>query len=79
MNDKTFLDTFRTKKIMTIQEIAGCLGLSVVTARRRLKKWKGLTSINANNSYYTLPEIVRFDENGLWRFRTVLFSMHGNP
>ncbi len=78
MNEKAFLDTFRTKKVLTIQEIAEYLGLSVVTARRRLKKWKALTSINANNRYYTLPDIVRFDENGLWRFRTILFSKHGN-
>jgi len=78
MNEKAFLDTFKAKKVLTIQEIAGYLGLSVVTARRRLKKWKALTSINANNRYYTLPEIVRFDENGLWRFRTILFSRHGN-
>ena len=78
MNEKAFLNTFRTKKILTIQEIAGYLGLSVVTARRRLKKWKAFTSINANNRYYTLPEIVQFDENGLWRFRTILFSSHGN-
>ena len=78
MNEKAFLDTFRTKKVLTIQDIAGYLGLSVVTARRRLKKWKALTSINANNRYYALPEIVRFDENGLWRFQSILFSRHGN-
>jgi hypothetical protein len=50
----------------------------VITARRRLKKWRTYTSINKNGRYYTLPQIPVFDENGLWWCQTVLFSKHGN-
>jgi hypothetical protein len=50
----------------------------VITARRRLKKWQSYTSINNNGRYYTLPQIAVFDENGLWKHKTVLFSKHGN-
>lgn len=37
-----------------------------------------MTSINKNGRYYTLPQIPVFDENGLWKYQTVLFSKHGN-
>ena len=43
-----------------------------------MKKWQSYTSINNNGRYYTLPQIPVFDENGLWRYRKVLFSKHGN-
>ena len=39
---------------------------------------KSYTSINKNGRYYTLPQIPVFDENGLWKYKTVLFSKHGN-
>lgn len=54
------------------------LECSTITARRRLKKWKTYTSINKNGRYLTLPEIPVFDQNGLWKYQTVLFSKQGN-
>ena len=40
--------------------------------------WKAHTSYNQNGKYYTLPEIPRFDQHGLWRHKDVAFSRHGN-
>ena len=54
------------------------LKCSVITARRRLKKWQTYTSINKNGRYYTLPQIPVFDKNGLWKYQRILFSKHGN-
>ncbi len=48
------------------------------TARRRLKDWKAYTSYNHNGRYYTLPGIPELDHHGLWRYRGVFFSKHGN-
>lgn len=28
--------------------------------------------------FYTLPGVTKFDSNGLWCFRDVFFSIHGN-
>jgi hypothetical protein len=78
MNEQRVLENFRRQKIITIGQLVKWLKCSVITARRRLKKWQSYTSINNNGCYYTLPQIPVFDENGLWRYRKVLFSKHGN-
>ena len=78
MNENRVLEKFRRQKIITIGQLVKWLKCSVITARRRLKKWQVYTSINNNGRYYTLPQIPVFNENGLWRYRKVLFSKHGN-
>ena len=78
MNENRVLEKFRRQKIITIDQLVEWLKCSVITARRRLKKWQSHTSINNNGRYYTLPQIPVFDENGLWKYKTVLFSKHGN-
>jgi hypothetical protein len=78
MGDDSILKRFRSKKVLMVEELAGLLGASAVTARRRLKKWNTYTSINCNGRYYVLPEIPVFDERGLWKHEIVFFSRHGN-
>ncbi len=78
MNETRVLEKFRRQKIIAIEQLVEWLKCSVITVRRRLKKWQSYTSINNNGRYYTLPQIPVFDENGLWKYRTVLFSKHGN-
>jgi len=78
MNENRVLEKFRRQKVITIGQLIEWLKCSVITARRRLKKWQSYTSINKNDRYYTLPQIPAFDENGLWKYRTLLFSKHGN-
>lgn len=78
MNEERALEKFRRQKIVTIAQLVEWLKCSVITARRNLKRWQSLTSINKNARYYTLPQVPAFDENGLWKYQTVLFSRHGN-
>lgn len=78
MNLSAVIRLFRKEKIVTIAVLAAWLSCSVVTARRRLKGWRAYTSYNHNGRYYTLPEIAEFDADGLWRYRGVFFSKHGN-
>ena len=78
MDENRVLEKFRRQKIITITQLVHWLKCSVITARRRLKNWQSYTSINNNGRYYTLPQIPVFDENGLWKYRTVFFSKHGN-
>lgn len=78
MDETYVLDKLRRQKIITLEQLVKLLQCSVITARRRLKKWQTYTSINKNGRYYTLPQIPVFDKNGLWRYQTVLFSKHGN-
>jgi len=72
------LNVFRSKKVLTVVEVAALLEASLPTARRRLKAWKAHRSYNFNGRYYALPAAVRFDANGLWRCRGIGFSAFGN-
>lgn len=75
--EETALSAFHEKNILTIDEISQLLHCSTVTARRRLKQWRALTSYNQNNRYYTLSSIAQFNKLGLWHYRGVFFSKHG--
>jgi len=69
---------FRRRKVMTVEQLVELLGCSISTVRNRLSSWRAYTSYNHNGRYYTLPAIPRFNEHGLWRYKTVGFSKHGN-
>ena len=75
--EETVVATFREEKILTIDQLSQLLRCSPVTARRRLKRWRALTSYNRNNRYYTLPSVPVFDKKGLWHYRGASFSKHG--
>jgi len=72
------LKKFRTKKVMTVDEIETILNCSAITVRRYLNKWRAITSYNFNGGYYLLPDIPKFDEHGLWEYESIRFSQHGN-
>ncbi len=76
--DNQALKKFRAKKAANVDEIAAFLGASLPTARRRLRAWGVYRSYNQNGRFYALPSIVRFDKNGLWQYRGIGFSKHGN-
>lgn len=69
---------WRRKKVLTLSEIMAESGTSLRTLRRRLKTWGALVSFNHNSRFYTLPELPRFDEQGLWFHRDIGFSRHGH-
>jgi hypothetical protein len=77
MDPNNAAERFHKLRVVTIEQLVGLLESSVITARRQLKKWKAYTSFNMNGRYYTLPEIPRFDENGIWKYRRILFSKYG--
>ena len=70
--------TLKKEKIFTLPKLVEILQCSSRTAQTKLKMWNTYTSYNQNGKYYTLPEIPRFDEKGLWRFKNAAFSRHGN-
>ncbi len=75
--DKT-LRRFRAKKVMTLAELAVQMQCSQRTVQRRLKEWDAINSYNKNGRYYVLPSVPTFDSHGLWRYRDIGFSRHGN-
>ncbi len=75
--DRTF-NVFRAKTVMTLPELALELQRSQRTSQRQLHQWQAITSYNKNGRYYVLPDVPQFDSNGLWRYRGIFFSRHGN-
>jgi hypothetical protein len=72
------LSLLRRKKIASLGELKQALGTSVdVTVFRKLRPLDYLTSYSHRGRYYTLREIARFDDKGLWSQAEVWFSRFG--
>jgi hypothetical protein len=68
----------RARRIATIGELKAALGTSSdATVFRKLEALAYRTSYSHRGRYYTLDELARFDELGLWSFRQVWFSQSG--
>jgi hypothetical protein len=70
---------FKDNKIATLNDLKRYLNSSsTMTVFRKLKSMGYLSSYSHRGRYYTLRAIPRFDEFGLWFFRSVRFSKYGN-
>jgi len=68
----------RERNIATMPELKAVLSTEVdLTVFRKLRELDYHSSYSHRGKYYTLDELVRFDELGLWSFRSVFFSKHG--
>lgn len=71
-------ELFHSQRIATMEQLKQHLGTEVeVTVFRKLKELSYHSSYSHNGRYYTLADIARFDEMGLWSHRSVWFSRHG--
>lgn len=65
-------------KIAELPELKRVLGTdTAVTVFRKLKQLGYLASYTHRGRFYTLPEIARFDDRGLWSREAVWFSRYG--
>lgn len=65
--------------IATLDELKNVLGTNVsMTIFRKLKELNYLSSCSHRGKYYSLPELARFNNNGLWFYNSILFSTHGS-
>src|SRR5438093_3520270 len=65
-------------KIATLDDLKRALGTSVdITVFRKLKSLDYLSSYSHRGRFYTLREIVLFDDHGLWSRAEVWFSRFG--
>jgi hypothetical protein len=71
-------DLLRKRKIATLPELMAALGSQGRrTIFRKLNELPYRTSYSHRGRYYTLDEVVQFDQQGLWVHRDVWFSLHG--
>lgn len=72
------INPFYENKILTMKQILKMNGCSRMTALRALQSHGYFTSYNFNAKYYTLVDIPRFDNNGIWVHQNVLFTKFGS-
>ena len=66
------------RTIATLDEMKDALTTSVdITVFRKLKQLNYITSYSHRGRYYSLKDIAEFDEDGLWKYRSICFSNHG--
>lgn len=72
------IQLFRKRKIATMPELKQALGSKVdVTVFRKLKELGYRTSYSHRGSFYTLDDVARFDDSGLWSYQSIWFSRYG--
>ncbi len=76
-NTQQLVAFMKFKKAVDINSLSEISNRSQRTIHRKLKDLKALTSFNMNGRYYTLPQISRFDTNGLWFYNKIGFSKYG--
>lgn len=75
---ETLRELLLSERIATMEQLKQALGTDTdLTVFRKLKELAYHTSYSHQGRYYTLEEIARFDELGLWSFNSVWFSKHG--
>src|SRR6266478_1545235 len=68
----------RRHKIADLPELKRVLGTDTdLTVFRKLKQLGYLASYTHRGRFYTLAEIARFDDHGLWSHEAVYFSRYG--
>ncbi|MEW6747621.1 MAG: hypothetical protein AB1486_33235 [Planctomycetota bacterium] len=77
LREAALVAALHKRKILTLEELRQAGRCSTMTVWRHLKHHGYYTSFNFNARYYTLAETPRFDNDGLWFYREVGFSLHG--
>ena len=75
--EQKLVNWLRTRKVATMRHLCHQFQVCHMTVFRALKKVGYHTSYNHNAGYYTLADVPRFDDWGLWAYRDVRFSRAG--
>jgi len=68
----------RRERVASMPQLMAALGTQVErTVFRKLSKLPYRASYSHRGSFYTLLDVARFDELGLWGWKSVWFSRHG--
>jgi hypothetical protein len=77
--EQKLIEIFQSEKVLDLGIVKEIIGTtSRMTVFRQLKALGYYSSYSHSGKYYTLGSIPVFDRNGLWSYRGVHFSKHGN-
>lgn len=74
--EQSVIEFLQEVKVSIKTEMTDELNVSPITVTRALKKYGYYSSYNYNASYYTLIDIPKFNEYGLWNYGKVGFSKY---
>ena len=69
---------FKKEIVLTLKEIGEKFAITNSSARYHVKKIGGIPSLNKNNKYYSLPDIMVHSPDGFWEYNGIKFSNLGN-
>lgn len=72
------VELFDQEKCYTIDQLHYSMNYSLISIRRFLKEIGYFSSFTHNSKWYTLKTIPSFSKNGIWFYRDIGFSKHGN-
>lgn len=79
IHSDTLFSVFKSKKVIDLDQIKNVLGTgSTMTAFRKLKQLSYLSSYSHRGKFYTLRDIAKFNDKGLWARQSIRFSKYGN-
>ncbi len=75
---KILVDMFKKNKVFELNDLKKIIGTeSRMTVFRKLKSLNYITSCSHSGKFYSLTHVANFNENGLWFFKSILFSKMG--
>lgn len=78
-NSLSLLNSFTEKQpTQTIDNMLDICGCSLRTIRRKIKVTGLMCSYNKNSTFYTVPNLTKFNRYGIWHHDTASFSKWGN-
>jgi len=79
LDSNTIVKFLKENKIATLGELKQTLRTSsTMTVFRKLTSIGYLSSYSHRGKYYTIPQVARFDQIGLWSWHAIWFSKFGN-
>ena len=75
---ETLLELLQESKVATMDQLQRALRTPArMTVHRKLKDLGYVTSYSHGSRFYTLERFAEFDENGLWSYEGIRFSVYG--
>lgn len=71
-------ELFNKFKVITLDQVSKTHDCSIRTVQRYFAQLAVLRSYNKNSRYYTLSDIPQFNIHGIWCYRDIYFSKHGD-
>ena len=78
MESNSLQKMFKKSKVLTLNQVSKTHACSIRTVQRQFAALAVLRSYNKNSRYYTLPDIPKFNEHGIWWYRNIFFSKYGD-